>query len=106
VAIDRLTEIGATAPDKRDALAILGLICCGLDPQSYATSRKAMDLADRLGLDLARWHTVIGMLQRVGLVTTIRRGAKRRLAIVPPGSAPIGRPRAYASPESRVPDSV
>jgi hypothetical protein len=105
-AIDRLTALGASATDRRDAVAILALVSAGLDPQSYATSRKSTELAERLGLDLTGWWRIIGMLERTGLLQRVRRGGKHQIALAPPGARLPGAPRRHMPPDSRLAESA
>jgi hypothetical protein len=58
-AIGRLSAVGASTDDQRDALAILSLIAAGFDPEKVATSRNAAVLSAQLGLDLAGWPRVL-----------------------------------------------
>jgi hypothetical protein len=93
VALARLTAFGATSGDRRDAVAILALIAA-----DTRTAREAPDFAARLGLDQARWAEIVGMLEAVGMVATVRRGRKHRLAIIPPGDPMPPLPSADAPP--------
>jgi len=91
----RLTANGASPADRRDALATLAVILSSLSPQSYATRRTILELAELLDLDAGGITRAMKLLAAVGAVTLIQHHGLRQIAITPPGARRLGRPREF-----------
>jgi len=92
---DRLTAAGVSADQRRDCLALLGLVNATLATQSLASRERSGDLAARLGLSSASFIAAMKHLANVGAVALGHHAGQRRILITPPGAPAIGRPRQH-----------
>jgi hypothetical protein len=78
--LDRLARMGATAADRRNALAVLAMIAAGLDPDRFAGTLQAAWAALELDLNPGEWPRVVGLLERAGIITRPGRSGRRGIA--------------------------
>lgn len=102
----RLLQSGATPAQRDAAMATLVLIVRHLGCQSYACEKAAADLAAMRGVAKPHISSTLGLLERIGAISRVKRGRTKVIIVTPEGAAFWGDVNRHVEAVDRCPDQV